>query len=63
MELANLTWTDVDALDRDIPVIIPIAALEQHGRHLPALHGQHTDEQRSFVGRMKRSKSKRCLYR
>jgi creatinine amidohydrolase len=37
MELANLTWTDVDALDRDIPVIIPIAALEQHGRHLPLL--------------------------
>jgi creatinine amidohydrolase len=35
MELANLTWTDVDALDREIPVVIPIAALEQHGRHLP----------------------------
>ena len=35
MELANLTWTDIDALNRDTPVIIPIAALEQHGRHLP----------------------------
>jgi len=35
MELAKLTWPDVDALGRDIPVIIPIAALEQHGRHLP----------------------------
>jgi creatinine amidohydrolase len=35
MELANLTWTDVDALNRDTPVIIPIAALEQHGHHLP----------------------------
>ena len=35
MELAKLTWPDVDALDRDTPVIIPVAALEQHGRHMP----------------------------
>ncbi len=35
MELAHLTWPDVDALDRDTPVIIPVAALEQHGRHMP----------------------------
>ena len=35
MELADLTWTDVDALDRDVPVMIPIAALEQHGGHMP----------------------------
>ncbi len=35
MELANLTWPDVDGLDRNTPVIIPVAALEQHGRHLP----------------------------
>jgi creatinine amidohydrolase len=35
MELANLTWKDVDALDRDTPVILPVAALEQHGHHLP----------------------------
>ncbi|MCA9138617.1 MAG: creatininase family protein [Planctomycetales bacterium] len=35
MELANLTWPDVDAIDRDTPVIIPVAALEQHGRHMP----------------------------
>lgn len=35
MELAHLTWPDVEALDRDTPVLIPIAALEQHGRHLP----------------------------
>ncbi len=35
MELANLTWPDVDALDRDTLVIIPIAALEQHGQHMP----------------------------
>ena len=35
MELANLTWPDVDALDRNTPVVIPVAALEQHGRHMP----------------------------
>lgn len=35
MELSKLSWPDVAALPRDIPVIIPIAALEQHGRHLP----------------------------
>lgn len=35
MELAKLTWPDVDALDRDTPVIIPVAALEQHGHHMP----------------------------
>jgi creatinine amidohydrolase len=35
MELASLTWPDVDALDRNTPVILPVAALEQHGHHLP----------------------------
>ncbi len=35
MELANLTWPDVDALDRNTPVVIPVAALEQHGHHMP----------------------------
>lgn len=35
MKLQELTWPDVDALDRDTPVIFPVAALEQHGRHMP----------------------------
>ena len=35
MNLAELTWPDVAALDRDTPIIFPIAALEQHGRHMP----------------------------
>lgn len=35
MNLADLTWADVDALDRRTPIIFPIAALEQHGRHMP----------------------------
>ena len=35
MQLADLKWTDVAAASRDMPIVIPIAALEQHGRHMP----------------------------
>lgn len=35
MQLADLKWPDVAALDKNTPVIIPVAALEQHGRHMP----------------------------
>jgi len=35
MQLADMTWPAVDALDRNTPVVIPVAALEQHGHHLP----------------------------
>lgn len=35
MELTGLKWTDVAALDRNTPVVFPIAALEQHGHHMP----------------------------
>jgi creatinine amidohydrolase len=35
MELAQLSWPQVDALSRDMPVVIPVAAAEQHGHHLP----------------------------
>lgn len=35
MQLTDLSWPAVDTLDRETPVVIPIAALEQHGRHLP----------------------------
>ena len=35
MQLTDLTWPTVQALTKDTPVVIPIAALEQHGRHLP----------------------------
>jgi creatinine amidohydrolase len=31
----ELKWPDVAALSRDMPILIPIAALEQHGRHMP----------------------------
>jgi creatinine amidohydrolase len=35
MQLADLKWNEVDALSRDTPVIFPVAALEQHGWHMP----------------------------
>ena len=35
MDLATLTWPDVAQLSPDTPVVIPVAALEQHGHHLP----------------------------
>ncbi len=35
MDLADLSWPAVAALPRNTPVVIPIAALEQHGHHLP----------------------------
>ncbi|MEQ1827633.1 MAG: creatininase family protein [Pirellula sp.] len=35
MNLADLPWPRIQALAPDTPVIIPIAALEQHGHHLP----------------------------
>lgn len=35
MKLAELTWKEVDALSRDVVVLIPTGSLEQHGAHLP----------------------------
>ncbi len=35
MYLADLTWPAMAALDRNTPVVIPVAAVEQHGHHLP----------------------------
>jgi creatinine amidohydrolase len=35
VQLTDLKWTDVAALNRDTPIVIPVAALEQHGRHMP----------------------------
>jgi creatinine amidohydrolase len=35
MTLAHLTWPEVEALDREIVVVIPTGSLEQHGPHLP----------------------------
>ncbi|MGV3483533.1 MAG: creatininase family protein, partial [Planctomycetaceae bacterium] len=35
MLLQELTWPTVQSLPRDMPVIIPVAAVEQHGHHMP----------------------------
>ncbi|MFZ9856149.1 MAG: creatininase family protein [Limisphaerales bacterium] len=35
MDFADLSAPALASLPRDIPVVIPIAALEQHGQHLP----------------------------
>ena len=37
MQLGDLTWPAVRELPKKTPVVIPIAALEQHGHHLPLL--------------------------
>ncbi|MBL9115614.1 MAG: creatininase family protein [Verrucomicrobiaceae bacterium] len=37
MKLAELSWPQVDALNRDTPVVFPVAALEQHGHHMPVM--------------------------
>ncbi len=35
MNLSDATWEEIDALDRATAVVIPFAAIEQHGPHLP----------------------------
>ena len=35
MQLYALPWPAVDRLSRDTPIVLPIAALEQHGHHMP----------------------------
>jgi creatinine amidohydrolase len=35
MQLTDLNWPAVAALSKDTPVVFPIAAMEQHGGHLP----------------------------
>ncbi|QDT54964.1 Creatinine amidohydrolase [Caulifigura coniformis] len=54
MQLAELPWTVVESLDRDLPVVIPVAALEQHGHHLPLF----TDSM--LLGEVVRRAAERC---
>ncbi len=35
MLLQEMTWPEIGKLSRDIPVLVPVAALEQHGHHMP----------------------------
>jgi len=37
MELCELSWPAVQGIDRNTPVVFPIAAVEQHGHHMPVL--------------------------
>jgi creatinine amidohydrolase len=35
MRLQDLTWVEVQGLAKETPIVIPVAAVEQHGHHLP----------------------------
>ena len=35
MLLAEMNWPAVDGLPRETPIVFPLGALEQHGRHMP----------------------------
>ena len=35
MHLTDLTWPEVGRLDKSTPIVFPVAALEQHGEHMP----------------------------
>jgi creatinine amidohydrolase len=35
MQFIHLNWPAIQALSKDTPVVFPVAALEQHGHHLP----------------------------
>lgn len=35
MLLHEMSWPAIAGLSRDVPVVVPIAAVEQHGHHLP----------------------------
>jgi creatinine amidohydrolase len=35
MQLAEMNWCQVAALSKDTPWVFPVAAVEQHGHHLP----------------------------
>ena len=37
MNLIDMTWPEVAELSKDVPVVIPLAAIEQHGHHLPVV--------------------------
>lgn len=60
MELTDMKWNEVAALGRDVPIVVPIAALEQHGRHMPVF----TDSMLlgEVIRRVKESVKDRALF-
>ena len=35
MKLSEMTWREIDQLDRSTVVVVPFGAMEQHGLHMP----------------------------
>lgn len=35
MKWSDLDWPTIDAVDKQLPVVIPLGSIEQHGHHLP----------------------------
>lgn len=35
MKLSDMTWQEIDELDRSTVVVVPFGAMEQHGLHMP----------------------------
>jgi creatinine amidohydrolase len=35
LQIQEMSWPAVAGTSKDVPVVVPIAAVEQHGRHLP----------------------------
>lgn len=60
MNLDTLRWPQVAALPRSMPVVFPIAALEQHGHHMPVF----TDSLllREVMERVQQALHGRCLF-
>ena len=50
MKLGELTWPDLEKVSRDVVVVYPIAAFEQHGPHLPFI--TDTAEVQGIVDRL-----------
>ncbi len=60
MQFFRMSWPQQQALCRDLPVIIPIAAVEQHGHHLPC--GTDTILTTEIVRRMDQMLGSRALF-
>ena len=50
MKLGEFTWPDLEDVSRDVVVVYPIAAFEQHGPHLPFI--TDTAEVQGIVDRL-----------